>query len=115
MGRTSHNAPDTARRPWHWTDDSACKGHPVPTMWSVEGPAPAAVAMRREAKRICHGCTVIDKCLGHALTMPENFGVWGGLEVAERDAMVWPGRLRLDPGGGGEGAGAQVEEEVPAA
>jgi WhiB family transcriptional regulator, redox-sensing transcriptional regulator len=38
----------------------------------------------REAKRICLGCEVKDKCLEYALANDERFGIWGGLSERER-------------------------------
>jgi WhiB family redox-sensing transcriptional regulator len=38
----------------------------------------------REAKRICMGCEVRDKCLDYALAHDERFGIWGGLSERER-------------------------------
>jgi WhiB family redox-sensing transcriptional regulator len=38
----------------------------------------------REAKRICLGCEVKDKCLESALANDERFGIWGGLSERER-------------------------------
>ena len=38
----------------------------------------------REAKRICLGCDVRDKCLEYALANDERFGIWGGLSERER-------------------------------
>jgi WhiB family transcriptional regulator, redox-sensing transcriptional regulator len=38
----------------------------------------------REAKRICLGCEVRDKCLEYALANDERFGIWGGLSERER-------------------------------
>jgi WhiB family transcriptional regulator, redox-sensing transcriptional regulator len=38
----------------------------------------------REAKRICMGCEVRDKCLEYALAHDERFGIWGGLSERER-------------------------------
>lgn len=38
----------------------------------------------REAKRICLGCEVKDKCLDYALAHDERFGIWGGLSERER-------------------------------
>ena len=38
----------------------------------------------REAKRICQGCEVRDKCLEYALAHDERFGIWGGLSERER-------------------------------
>ena len=38
----------------------------------------------REAKRICLGCEVKDRCLDYALANDERFGIWGGLSERER-------------------------------
>ena len=38
----------------------------------------------REAKRICLGCEVKDRCLDYALAHDERFGIWGGLSERER-------------------------------
>lgn len=38
----------------------------------------------REAKRVCHGCTVKTECLEYALANDERFGIWGGLSERER-------------------------------
>ena len=38
----------------------------------------------RDAKRVCRGCEVRDKCLEYALNNDERFGVWGGLSERER-------------------------------
>jgi len=38
----------------------------------------------REAKRICMGCEVRDRCLDYALAHDERFGIWGGLSERER-------------------------------
>lgn len=38
----------------------------------------------REAKRICLGCDIKNKCLEYALDNGERFGIWGGLSERER-------------------------------
>lgn len=38
----------------------------------------------RNAKKICEGCPVINECLDHALSVPEHYGVWGGMSEDER-------------------------------
>lgn len=38
----------------------------------------------RDAKRICAGCEVRDKCLAGAVERRERFGIWGGLSERER-------------------------------
>src|SRR5207249_7912786 len=36
------------------------------------------------AKRVCAECPVRQQCLEHALALPEQFGIWGGLTELER-------------------------------
>jgi WhiB family redox-sensing transcriptional regulator len=38
----------------------------------------------REAKRVCHACSVRVECLEYALGNDERFGIWGGLSERER-------------------------------
>ena len=38
----------------------------------------------KEAKAICAGCEVRAECLACAIEMDEEFGIWGGLNRAER-------------------------------
>ncbi|MGE5826829.1 MAG: WhiB family transcriptional regulator [Micromonosporaceae bacterium] len=56
------------------------------------------------AKRICEGCPVLSECATHALTVGEEYGVWGGLsenerlllqDVGWRDAVDHRGRLNV--------------------
>jgi WhiB family redox-sensing transcriptional regulator len=37
-----------------------------------------------DAKKVCLGCDVRDRCLEYALERDESFGVWGGLSESER-------------------------------
>lgn len=37
-----------------------------------------------KARKICDGCPVWEICLTHALTFPENAGVWAGTSATER-------------------------------
>jgi WhiB family redox-sensing transcriptional regulator len=38
----------------------------------------------REAKKVCLGCEVKDKCLAYALENDERYGIWGGLSRRQR-------------------------------
>ena len=38
----------------------------------------------RQAKAVCAACPVRSECLGYALTRPEKYGTWGGLNEDER-------------------------------
>ncbi len=41
-----------------------------------------------KAKAICGRCEVRDVCLGYALRIREPHGVWGGMNEAERRAIL---------------------------
>jgi WhiB family redox-sensing transcriptional regulator len=41
------------------------------------------------AKSVCVGCPVLDNCLSHALSVPENYGVWGGTTPEEREVLKY--------------------------
>ncbi|HEY1330345.1 MAG TPA: WhiB family transcriptional regulator [Actinomycetota bacterium] len=42
----------------------------------------------RKARAICGGCPVRVECLDYALRVRESHGVWGGLNEAERRALL---------------------------
>jgi WhiB family redox-sensing transcriptional regulator len=49
---------------------------------------PERKARENAAKKICTACPIRTECLEHALAVPENFGVWGGLTEEERMVIV---------------------------
>ena len=42
----------------------------------------------RSAKAICESCSVQRDCLDYALEIREPHGIWGGLNEAERKALL---------------------------
>ena len=76
-----------------WVDDAACRDHPDPDLWTGprHGGRPSAAEDRRtaEAKQICSGCPVREKCLAAALSVgrDRDYGIWGGLSERERDTI----------------------------
>lgn len=63
-----------------WRDRALCLGM-SPDLWFPEtGPAP-------RARRICAVCPVRAECLAFALATGAEFGIWGGLNVEERQAL----------------------------
>jgi transcription factor WhiB len=40
-----------------------------------------------EARQLCAACPVQDQCLAYSLIADEPFGIWGGLETDERQAL----------------------------
>jgi WhiB family redox-sensing transcriptional regulator len=41
----------------------------------------------KSAKKVCAKCEVQEQCLAYALEHNERFGIWGGLDVKERDKL----------------------------
>lgn len=75
------SAPDTATAPSlveHWEDLAACLGADPDLFFPERG------ASTREAKEVCRGCRVRVECLEHSMTVPERFGIWGGMAERER-------------------------------
>jgi WhiB family redox-sensing transcriptional regulator len=71
-GFDNHEAPDA------WKDDAVCAQVDPEIFYPEKG------GSTREAKRVCSGCEVRDKCLQYALDNDERFGIWGGLADRER-------------------------------
>jgi WhiB family redox-sensing transcriptional regulator len=46
------------------------------------------LAREARAKAICAGCHVRKECLDYALRIREPHGIWGGLNEAERRALL---------------------------
>ncbi len=74
-----------------WHGDAACAGVDAEQFFPT-GRGQARQALL--AQRICAECPVADQCREHALTLPEPFGVWGGMTARERGWDAWGKRLR---------------------
>ena len=99
-------APDNLDRPEDWRRGAACDlstaylFHPD---HSGTGPHYAS-----EAKDICGRCPVRPGCLSWALGTREPYGVWGGLDEAERLEL-----LATPPGAGAADGGAETPATGP--
>jgi WhiB family redox-sensing transcriptional regulator len=73
-----------------WRQDAACRGMDPEYFFSSEEIADKRERQEREAgsKAICARCEVRDECLGYAIEAGERYGIWGGLNPAERRAYV---------------------------
>ncbi|WP_067233884.1 WhiB family transcriptional regulator [Streptomyces longwoodensis] len=88
MHRPSRYAPKTLPRAPHWSDQGACRdAEDITVFFPEDFPTGVAVLLVKEAKRICVGCPVIEACLNAAMSGPEQYGVWGGLDAKERQLM----------------------------
>ncbi|TMZ67661.1 WhiB family transcriptional regulator [Klebsiella pneumoniae] len=73
---------------WEWQDDAACRGMDLVLFFGPEGELqPKREAREAKAKAICGGCLVRAQCLDYAITQPEKYGTWGGLNEEERVAV----------------------------
>jgi WhiB family redox-sensing transcriptional regulator len=70
---------------WEWQFEGACNGAETNEFFLEE-------SMRGKNKRtrelsaiaICNTCPVKQACLDHALSVPEIYGVWGGMTEEQR-------------------------------
>lgn len=74
---------------WDWQMRAACRGIDTSTFFHPENErGPSRVRREMRAKAVCSSCTVVDNCLKWALAAREPYGVWGGLSVEEREALL---------------------------
>ncbi|MGH3321392.1 MAG: WhiB family transcriptional regulator [Streptosporangiaceae bacterium] len=72
---------------WGWQEAAACRGEDIALFFGPEGERqPEREVRERKAKAICADCPVRAECLEYALTKPEKYGVWGGMNEDERTA-----------------------------
>ena len=70
---------------WSWQDDAACRGESLDLFFPMDGERGAGRDVReRKAKEICAQCPVRSECLDYAISRPEKYGTWGGLNEDER-------------------------------
>ena len=97
---TKHNPQLLNLRPvydeWAWQEESNCRNADSdlffldPMMRGKE-----KRNKEQEAKKICKGCPVVQQCLNHALSIPEFFGVWGGMTADQRNVILRKQGLRI--------------------
>ncbi|WP_084467558.1 WhiB family transcriptional regulator [Actinokineospora inagensis] len=74
---------------WDWQLHAACREIDSTTFFHPEYErGPEKDERDRRAKAVCRACPVIRACRRHALLVREPYGVWGGLTVAERTALL---------------------------
>jgi WhiB family redox-sensing transcriptional regulator len=85
----------SARRPsvalprpnWGWQDRGACRDEAVSLFFGPDGERqPERDIREQKAKAICASCPVRAECLNYALSRPEKYGTWGGMNEEERAA-----------------------------
>ncbi len=79
--KTKHVPP--SERPLNWRDEAACVGvDPDLFFPSKRGGFPPDQIER--ARKVCHGCPAIMRCLQYAVEEDIRYGIWGGLTEKER-------------------------------
>lgn len=77
--------PATARAATDWRDDAACRDKDPALFFGPDGERELEqLAREASAKAICSACPVRTGCLEYAMDRPARYGLWGGLNEAER-------------------------------
>lgn len=71
---------------WDWQLRARCRGMDPALFFHPDTERGSSRSWRiRTAKAVCEECPVIRQCRDHALSIPEQYGIWGGLSESERD------------------------------
>ncbi len=74
---------------WDWQYEGACRGADPATFFSPDAErGPRRRRREAAAKALCAVCPVRQACLDHALAVREPYGVWGGLNINEREMII---------------------------
>jgi WhiB family redox-sensing transcriptional regulator len=74
---------------YEWQYEGACREADPETFFSPDAErGPRRRAREAAAKALCAVCPVVQECLNHALQVREPYGVWGGLNINERDSLL---------------------------
>ena len=85
----SINLPKPVRSSYYWQEDANCLDMPLNLFFYEDNERGAQRAdTLADAKAVCAPCPVRNKCLEHALSVPEKYGIWGGYDENERWAML---------------------------
>jgi WhiB family redox-sensing transcriptional regulator len=76
-----------------WKQEAACKGHL--DEFYPEGSNHTAATLAA-VQKYCDRCSVREACLDWALTQPEDFGIWGGLDIGDRKRLQGRGRPLME-------------------
>ena len=81
---------------WAWQEKANCRGEDN-SIFFLEVNARGETKRKQiaSAKKICRSCPVVNECLSHALSVPEHFGVWGGMSADERNVILAKRGIRL--------------------
>jgi WhiB family transcriptional regulator, redox-sensing transcriptional regulator len=87
MSQVRRQSATLPRPNWGWQDAAACRGEDLLLFFGPDGERqPEREIRERKAKEICAACPVRLECLNYAVSRPEKYGTWGGLNEDERSA-----------------------------
>jgi WhiB family transcriptional regulator, redox-sensing transcriptional regulator len=87
MSEVRRQAALMQRPSWGWQDEAACRGRDVVLFFGPDGERqPEREIRERKAKAVCTACPVRAECLTYAVSRPEKYGTWGGLNEDERSS-----------------------------
>jgi WhiB family transcriptional regulator, redox-sensing transcriptional regulator len=71
---------------WEWQATGLCRNRAGAQFFHPDDDLGRISRRLREAaaKQVCEGCPVRAQCATHALTVGEEYGVWGGFTETER-------------------------------
>src|SRR5437764_13011564 len=83
--RTAARIPPIAELKLGWQESGLCQSADATVFFAPDSERIREREKREAAaKRVCAECPVRQQCLEHALALPEQFGIWGGLTELER-------------------------------
>ena len=83
--RTAARIPPIAELKLGWQERGLCQSGDATVFFAPDSERIREREKRETAaKRVCDDCPVRRQCLEHALALPEQFGIWGGLTEVER-------------------------------
>lgn len=73
---------------WDWQAEAACRTAEPALFFHPEGERGWRRRTRlARAAEYCRSCPVAAACLEHALAVPEEYGIWGGLDPNQRKEL----------------------------
>jgi WhiB family redox-sensing transcriptional regulator len=74
---------------WEWQDLGACKDVD-PELFFLDHNVRHLQKRKKEqaAIQVCQACPVVQQCLTHSLSVPEFYGVWGGMTADQRMVIL---------------------------
>lgn len=88
MGRAVHTEGERSAT-GSWKAQAACLGLPQGLFFAdrEESRIRGEGAPYYEGRQVCAQCRVSDDCLTYAMRSNQQFGLWGGLNVVERNRL----------------------------